>query len=193
MNRSIAFLCVLILLGGCDLSNSPPPRVKAEVYISDPNSVGFDITPASGNGSWAWIGTYSSGGTTARFRYEFGLAKTIDKPVNDVVVTSGKGRFIAMEGSDASVLLNDLMKALEAKKLPVKVRRVKELPFTFISFGDHESQAFEGGGFSPEPPGNWTANKIFIGEGKNEVEFFLNFNPVIKKGQFSIKDEEYGD
>ena len=35
--------------------------------------------------------------------------------------------------------------------------------------------------------------KIFIGEGEEEGEVFLNLNPVIKKGQFSIKDAEYGD
>lgn len=35
--------------------------------------------------------------------------------------------------------------------------------------------------------------KIFIGEGKHEGDVFLNLNPVIKKGQFSIKDSDYGD
>jgi len=35
--------------------------------------------------------------------------------------------------------------------------------------------------------------KIFIGEGEQEGDVFLNLNPVIKKGQFSIKDADYGD
>jgi hypothetical protein len=35
--------------------------------------------------------------------------------------------------------------------------------------------------------------KIFLGEGEGEGEVFLNLNPVLKKGQFSIKDPEYGD
>lgn len=35
--------------------------------------------------------------------------------------------------------------------------------------------------------------KIFIGEGEQEGDVFLNLNPVIKKGQFSIKDSDYGD
>jgi hypothetical protein len=34
--------------------------------------------------------------------------------------------------------------------------------------------------------------KIFIGEGEQEGEVFLNLNPVLKKGQFSIKDPDYG-
>jgi hypothetical protein len=35
--------------------------------------------------------------------------------------------------------------------------------------------------------------KILIGKGEQEGDMFLNLNPVIKKGQFSIKDPEYGD
>lgn len=50
-----------------------------------------------------------------------------------------------------------------------------------------------GGGFNASPPGNWIAIKIFIGEGEQEAEVFLNFNTIIGKGQFSIKDPDYGD
>ena len=35
--------------------------------------------------------------------------------------------------------------------------------------------------------------KLFIGEGEQEGKVFLNLNPVLKQGQFSIKDPEYGD
>ena len=35
--------------------------------------------------------------------------------------------------------------------------------------------------------------KIFLGNGDDESEVFLNFNPVSRKGQFSEKDIEYGD
>jgi len=35
--------------------------------------------------------------------------------------------------------------------------------------------------------------KIFIGEGDQKGEVFLNLNPVLGKGQFSIKDPDYGD
>jgi hypothetical protein len=56
----------------------------------------------------------------------------------------------------------------------------------------NESQA-PGGGFNDQPRGNWTTMKIFIGEGEQEGDLFLNLNPVIKKGQFSIKDPDYGD
>jgi hypothetical protein len=107
-------------------------------------------------------------------------------------MATGEGRFVAEPGSDASVLLADLRKALQAKETPSNVRRVHALPFTFVNFGDNFSQA-QGGGFNADPAGSWTAIKIFIGEGEQEGEVFLNFNPAIAKGQFSIKDADYGD
>ena len=99
---------------------------------------------------------------------------------------------MAIDGSDASVLLADLKQALEAKTIPTAPPRVKSLPFTFVNLGDGLSQ-ISGGGFDANPPGNWTAMKIFMGEGAQESEVFLNINPVIKKGQFAIKDQDYGD
>ena len=99
---------------------------------------------------------------------------------------------MAEPGSDASVLLADLKKALEAKALPTKVRRSSTLPFTYAVLGENYSQG-SGGGFTANPPGNWMAMKIFLGDGDEEAEVFLNLNPTIKKGQFSIKDPDYGD
>jgi hypothetical protein len=105
---------------------------------------------------------------------------------------SGEGKFIPEPGSDSSFFLADLKEALEAKALPAKVRRASSLQFTFVSFEPNESQAPEGG-FALQPHGNWTPMKIFIGEGEQEGQLFLNLNPVLKKGQFSIKDSDYGD
>jgi len=120
-------------------------------------------------------------------------AKTVGaKDSKDSPMRMGEGRFVAEPGSDASVLLFDLQKALEAKALPSKVQRLQSLPFTFVNIGDNLSQGASGG-FNAAPPGNWTAIKVFIGEGEQEAEVFLNINVVIKKGQFSIKDAEYGD
>lgn len=182
-------LCGLVLLAGCHAQK----KETAEVYIPDTNSVGFDIEPALEPNASVWIGTYRSQGKTARFRFELGPAKTSDHPFPNVQVTSGKGRFTAVNDSEGDVLLNDLRIALEAKKLPTKVTRVAELPFTYVTLGEHQSQARRDGGFNDKPRGHWTVSKIFIGEGEHECEFFLNFNPIIKKGQFSIKDPDYGD
>jgi hypothetical protein len=88
--------------------------------------------------------------------------------------------------------LADLKNALEAKKLPAKVQRARDLPFVFVSLGRNQSQDASGG-FNDQPPGHWTPIKLFIGEGGQEGEVFLNLNPVLKKGQFSIKDAEYGE
>jgi hypothetical protein len=35
--------------------------------------------------------------------------------------------------------------------------------------------------------------KLFFGEGDGESEVFLNLNPTLRQGQFSIKDSDYGD
>src|SRR5207302_6414349 len=101
--------------------------------------VGFDIEPAAENGSSAWLATYSSQGKTARFRFELAAPDNSDDAAKGISVAFGKGKFVAIDGSDASALLGELKKALEAKNLPGKVQRVKELPFVYATFGDHQS------------------------------------------------------
>ena len=173
----------------------PPAQQRAaEQYLSDPNSVPFDIEVVEGSkDSITWLATYKAQGKTAKFRIEVGSSKPLsDKESREFEIGSGHGKFIAESGSDATVLLIDLGKALEAKSVPKNAERANSLSFTFVSFGSHQSQA-PGGGFNAQPPGNWTPMKIFVGEGEQEGEFFLNLNPVLKKGQFSIKDPDYGD
>jgi hypothetical protein len=132
-------------------------------------------------------------GKTAKFRIELGRSKEIDdKESKEFDIKTGEGKFIAESGSDASVLVADSEKALGAKTSPKHVRRVGSLSCTFVSFGANMSQASDGG-FNAKPSGHWTPLKIFIGEGEQEGQVFLNLNPAIKKGQFSIKDVDYGD
>lgn len=184
----------LVAMSACDWPSIRRQEQNAEHYVSDPNSVGFDIEPVQSNGtSHQWLATYTSQGKTAKFRIALGATKPLsDKESRGLDIQQGEGRFIAEPGSDASVLLADLKKSLEAKTLPAKVRRVSNLSFAFVTLGKNESQA-PGGGFNDQPPGNWTTMKIFIGEGEHEGDMFLNLNPVIMKGQFSIKDPDYGD
>jgi hypothetical protein len=138
------------------------------------------------------LATYTSQGRTAKFRVEFGPAKTVGaKDSKDFPIKVGEGRFVE-PGSDARGLLFDLKKALEAKALPSKAQRLESLPFTFVNIGEHLSQAASGG-FNVEPPGNWTAIKNLHRRGRARAEVFININPVIGKGQFSIKDPDYGD
>jgi len=162
--------------------------------MPDSGSVAFDIAPLGGNnGSTQWMATYTSQGKTAKFRIEFGPEKAAPtKDLKAVPVSFGTGRILAEPGSDSSALLPDLAKALEAKHAPARVKRVSFLPFTFVNIGTDLSQA-PGGGFSAKPSGHWIATKIFIGEHDQEGQFFLNINPATNKGQFSIKDADYGD
>jgi hypothetical protein len=194
---SICLATFVTMVLGCNKSANPPANQPqggiVEPYVPDSGSVGFDLEPAkNANGSSQWLATYASQGKTAKFRIELDPAQGSDKPVGSISVKFGKGRFVAEPGSDSSVLLADLKKALEAKKLPAKVQRSNTLPFTYASMGENYSQA-SGGGFNASPPGNWMPIKLFLGDGDEEAEVFLNLNPIIKKGQFSIKDSDYGD
>ena len=187
-------LAVIALLTACRSPTSRNAAPIPEPYLSDQNSVGFDISPLpNAGGSRRWLATYVQQGKTARFMLEIDSPKPMDgeKDVN-LEMSSGTGALVSDPESDASAMLAALGKALEAKHLPGKVKRVLRLPFEYVTLGEHNSRA-EGGGFSGKPPGNWTAMKIFLGEGDDESEVFLNFNPVSRKAQFSEKDVDYGD
>jgi hypothetical protein len=115
---------------------------------------------------------------------------TIAHPSGQIPVAFTKGKFIAVPNSDASGLLAALQKTLQAKSLPSNAIRVAELPFDAALLGDHVSHS-PNGGFAVKPPGNWTTIKLFLGKDSSEV--YLNLNPVLGKGEFAIKDQDYGD
>jgi hypothetical protein len=194
----IAFLCCLgalmICVTGCRGHSSAQEVGSVEPYISDPNSVGFDISPLPSNDrSRRWLATYSDQNKTAKFTIEIGPSAPTDSEADrGLKMSSGSGAILAVADSHASTMLVALAKALEAKHVPTHIQRASRLPFTYVILGESNSQA-GGGGFSAKPTGNWTAMKIFIGDGKDEAEVFLNLNPVSRKGQFSEKDIDYGD
>jgi hypothetical protein len=103
-----------------------------------------------------------------------------------------EGKFVAVAGSDNSVLLEDLKKALDAKHIPKKSLRAKELLFDAVVLGEKQSRD-PSGSYSSNPAGDWIAIKIFVPKNGDEGEFFLNLNPVLGKGEFSLKDPDYGD
>ncbi len=197
MIRFVSILCtgaLLLCAFGCKRLSVTQDNNAVEPYLSDPNSVGFDISPLpAAGGSQRWLATYSDKGKTARFTIEMS-PQTRMKPETGVSLkmSSGRGAILAVPGSDASAFLAALQTALEAKHFPAHVQRASRLTFDYVILGDHNSRA-KGGGFSSEPAGNWTTMKIFLGNGDDESEVFLNFNPVSRKGQFSEKDIEYGD
>jgi hypothetical protein len=193
-----AWTCVAFLLvfaSACNRRPSDSTKEIGERYIEVPGAVGFDIEPLATHekGASHWLAIYRAEGKTAKLRIEFDQTRVVPaKDSSDFSFSVGEGRFVSESGSDASVLLRDLQRELEAKKNPKKVTRLKTLPFTFVEIGGRSSQA-SGGGFNSDPPGNWITRKIFLGEGEHEGEVFLNINPVIQKGQFSIKHADYGD
>jgi len=181
----------MLLLAGCDRTESS--GLVAEPYLPDEVSVAFELEPLQGGNGSQWIGAYASQGKVARFRIEFGPAKASDaNAAKNFNIKFGEGRFSPETGSDPSVLLADLRKALQAKIQPRPAPTRTSVPFTFANIGENLSQA-AGGGFNATPPGNWTATKLFLGEGDQKGEVFLNINSKIRKGQFSMKDPDYGD
>ncbi|HEY2016599.1 MAG TPA: hypothetical protein VGH38_24015, partial [Bryobacteraceae bacterium] len=108
----------LVLLPGCNRVADRGPAV--EHHQPDVASVVVDLEPLqSGDGSQQWIATYNSHGKIARFRMDFGAAEvTPGKTAGEPGVKSGEGTLIPESGSDSSVLLVDLQKALQAKNPP---------------------------------------------------------------------------
>ncbi|MFZ0580587.1 MAG: hypothetical protein WAN72_06885 [Candidatus Acidiferrales bacterium] len=198
MVRRYWITCVSVfplVFGAC--SHAPESSVAnaSEVDVPDAGSVSFDLAPVAGvTDSSQWIASYRSQGRIARFRIELGQQKPFEQQESPMPpVTTGVGQFVAEQDSDPSALLIDLQKALEAKEFPKRVEKVKALPFKYLNFGANLSHAPTGGGMFADPPGNWTSMKIFLGTKQQEADLFLNINPVTRKGEFAIKDPEYGD
>jgi hypothetical protein len=187
-------LCLFVIACGHDSK----PQQKSQ---PESKSVGEPLVPDVGDGwlSFSLLGpeaepnsdatrfhaTYRAEGKVARFDFEL----NIKQPSADGLQF---GRFIAVPGSESSVLLLNLKKTLEAKKSPVSTQRAAEIPFAFILLGNDMSHSVDGG-MSSDPRGHWTTLKLFIGHEKDESEVFLNYNASLHKGEFSIKDAEYGD
>jgi hypothetical protein len=157
---------------------------------SSASTLAFELKPSPGQ--FSWLGTYSSGGAVAKFRLKLEPPSCAKPEAEDLELCSGKGEFIAEPGSDSSALLRDLRVVLQAKSLPLHVDRVSSLAFEYVRFGEKMSRNAKGG-FTSSPSGDWIATKLFFGEGEDEGEVFLNVNPYLRRGEFSIKDADYGD
>jgi hypothetical protein len=183
---------MLALLAGC---NHVKDRLSAvEPYLPGDASVAFELEARpTQNGSHLWVARYNSRGKVAKFRIELDLSQSIaGKTARNFGITSGEGRLIPEETSDSSIILVDLQKALQAKIATQPPLKKTTVTFTYADIGDDLSQA-NGGGFNANPRGNWTGLKLFFGEGDQESEVFLNVNTSMRKGQFSMKDPDYGD
>lgn len=191
---------VFICTDGCrkpsaDSRKDKPSNVRAEAVIQgeEPPSVLFDIKAASSTPISRDVPlydcTYQARGKTAKFRLQFKIKQST---AGDLPIGWAEGKFIAVEGSDNSALLEDLQKALEAKHAPGKQARTVELPFEAAVLGQKQSRS-DSGAYSSAPAGDWMSIKIFLPKGGDDGEVFLDLNPVLGKAEFSIKDSDYGD
>jgi len=181
-------LLVTGLSGGCQKEEA---QLISEPQVAAVGDGWLMFSPRSADGASSdtvkrYQAAYVADGKTARFDIELTMAR----PSGKIPVAFTKGKFIALPDSDASGLLAALQKTLEAKSIPSKAVRVAELPFSAAILGEHVRHS-PNGGFTVKPAGNWTTIKLFLGDGSSEV--FLNLNPVLGKGEFSIKDPVYGD
>lgn len=190
----ITFLGFLLSICGCKKpSETTGGRVvEAKGAISpdleEPPTVVFELKPTSDNDAvLSFDCTYAKKGKIARFGLDFSKGSES----GDLKIASAHGRFRAVANSDSSVLLEDLQKALLAKKLPKVEKRVQELLFDGAVLGQNQSR--DDSGFHDKPRGDWVLLKVFLPQGGDDGEFYLNLNPIVGKGEFSIKDEDYGD
>ena len=178
----------LVLLPGCNRVADRSPAVDHP--LSEAAFVAFELQPLrSDDKSRQWIGSYSSSGKVARFRIDCGPAEATP---GNASAKSGEGTLLPESGSDSSVLLMELQKALKARSAPQVPVAKTSVPFTYVNLWDHLSQTSTGE-FSANPPGDWTALKLIFGEGERESQILLYLNDSTRKGQFSMKEPRYGD
>jgi hypothetical protein len=192
---SFAAMCsVLASVNGCGKpSNAPERGSEPSSQTDEPPPLMLDLKPSKGlpssGNSQFYECTYLAGGKTARFRVQFiqGALFNSDPPL-----ASAEGKFLAVAGSDDAVLLEDLKRTFEAKQPAKKSKKNAELALDAVVLGQRESRD-SSGGFFANPPGDWITTTIFLPKGGDEGEVYFNFNSVLGKAEFSIKDSDYGD
>ena len=102
-----------------------------------------------------------------------------------------KGTIRHVAGFEPAEFLEKLKSALRATNTAHPKRHVDTLSFDVVVLGT-DMVRFESGTFINRPGGHWIVTKIFLGK-DGDGEVFLNLDPVAGVGEFSLKDEEYGN
>lgn len=189
-------LVLLLLLFACKRLYREIKKNQSGVRDAKPEALVFDLKLLPGKFNSANMNlydcTYTSRGNTARFRLQFGYGPQAKDSPKEFPIHPASGKFIAVPGSENATLLEDLKNVLEAKNMPRNVIRTPELAFDAVVLGLKQTQNSDGG-YHSNPPGNWIVAKIFFPLEEDAAEVFLNLDPIDGKGEFSIKDAEYGD
>ena len=137
-----------------------------------------------------WLSTHES----AKAKAQFLIVMQLKQAPKDSSFSFSKGSFRRVPGSKPGEFIKQLSTALAAKKPRLSKSQLQELPFDIAILGSNLSRGRSGqiaGGFVSKPQGTRIATKVFLANGEGEV--FLNIDPASGVGEFSIKDEEYGD
>lgn len=190
LRRSLQSFCVLaLLLTLTHCARKPAETVVSESYSAVEGSVGFEIISLGGSdGSERWLAIFTGDDKTTKFGIELGPATAADD--KGVMLSSGHGQFFSETGSDAMPLLEGLKSGLRAKRMPTNVQKLETLPFDFFILSEGQSRS-DRGAFSNSPKGNWTTMKFFFAN--DQAQLLFNFNPVIHKAEFSVRDSAYAD
>ncbi len=183
--RLLCALAVTVALSGCNKA-SAPEAAPEENYTPATGAVGLDIiSMGNADGDVRWLVTYTDGAAT-----KFQIALNRPTSANAGLMASGKGELTSLPDSDPTALLEALRPALHAKHMPNHAEKVESLPFEYALLGSDQSRTADGA-FHKLPKGNWTATKLFLAN--DQAEIYFNYNPVIHKAEFAMKDPEYGD
>ncbi len=188
-SQRLAVCLSLAIAAGMPACNraAAPQKTVEESYAAAAGAVGLEMIPLGNtDGAMRWLATYSDGTTTTKFEVEFKQAAS----ASNNLLASGKGQFLSVADSNPTALLDALKEALQARHRPTHAQKIDALPFEYALLGDKQSRSPDGG-FRSNPQGNWTTTKIFLAD--DQAEVYFNFNPVIHKGEFAIKDPDYGD
>jgi hypothetical protein len=140
-----------------------------------------------------WRLGMSRGDSTAVF--DFAMRMPPSSETRDSPVPMVRGKLRRVRGAHGQQLVDAIAHAFAADSVPRAVEKVDSLAITVGVLGTqlaHQSGAsIYAGEFTADPPGDWIAAKLFLGDGETEV--FLAINPRTGEAQLFAKDPEYAN
>ncbi|MGO6984294.1 hypothetical protein [Rhizobium leguminosarum] len=168
----------LIALAGAALSGGACATDQSPDGDSIPTPLSFGVARLlSGSDAdvLALLASYGEGNNQTKFVIEF--------------QNESHGVFRHVPGSHPARFFEELGKTLMANARRLSDERQETLPFDTVFLGPPTIRS-PGGGYGGAP-GDWYTTKLFLGQDQSEVYF--NFNLASGEGEFSTKDEDYGN